>query len=123
MFIALAAFDISDDDFGTLTVSSTLKIKQAASLAAVIALILTSDGSQTAAAKLSVISSCKISTPYQIFSFKEKTNQMIHIINNCFLFVSLLPLACFSRSLFKISVASKPAFSHNCLGITSNALA
>lgn len=48
MFIALAAFDGSADDFGTLIVSSTLKIKQAASLAAVIALILTTAGSQTA---------------------------------------------------------------------------
>ncbi|CAF5129469.1 unnamed protein product, partial [Rotaria socialis] len=48
--------------------SSTLNIKQAASLAAVIALILTTAGSQTAATKLSLTSSCRMSTPNQILS-------------------------------------------------------
>jgi hypothetical protein len=72
MFIALAALDGSADDLGTLIVSSTLKIKQAASLAAVIALILTTAGSQTAAVKLSLTSSCIISTPYQRLSTEKQ---------------------------------------------------
>lgn len=33
------------------------------------------------------------------------------------------PWACFCLNLFKIFVASKPALSHNCLGITSSAFA
>ena len=51
--------------FGFLTVSSTDRIKQHASDAAVIALILTIAGSQTNASKLSEISSLLTSTPYQ----------------------------------------------------------
>ena len=51
--------------FGFLTVSSTDRIKQHASDAAVIALIFTIAGSQTNASKLSEISSLLTSTPYQ----------------------------------------------------------
>ena len=52
-------------DFGFLTVSSTERIKQQASEAAVIALTFTTAGSQTNASKLSEISSLFTSTPNQ----------------------------------------------------------
>src|SRR5690349_12768324 len=54
-------------DFGLLMVSSTERIKQAASQAAVKALILMTEGSQTQAAKLSAMCSALMSTPYQMF--------------------------------------------------------
>jgi len=47
-----------------LTVSSTERMRHAASQAAVIALILTTAGSHTHASKLSAMSSLLISTPY-----------------------------------------------------------
>uniref|UniRef100_A0A1B0BA67 Uncharacterized protein n=1 Tax=Glossina palpalis gambiensis TaxID=67801 RepID=A0A1B0BA67_9MUSC len=50
--------------FGPLMVSSTDSIMQAASAAAVKALILIMDGSQTHSRKLSEISSFVMSTPY-----------------------------------------------------------
>jgi len=50
---------------GFLTVSSTDRIRQVASEAAVRALIFMTAGSHTQAAKLSAISSFKMSTPYQ----------------------------------------------------------
>lgn len=53
-------------DSGFLMVSSTLKIMQAASVAAMIALLLIKAGSQTNFSKLLAISSDKISTPAQI---------------------------------------------------------
>lgn len=49
---------------GFLIVSSTESIRQVASDAAIIAFILTTDGSQTNASKLSAISSFRTSTPY-----------------------------------------------------------
>ena len=52
--------------FGFLIVSSTERMRQAASLAAVMALILTTAGSHTHATMLSAISSVKMSTPYQV---------------------------------------------------------
>lgn len=58
-------------DSGFLIVSSTLKIKQAASVAAVIALLFTSAGSQTHFSKLFAISSLEISTPAQISPIKQ----------------------------------------------------
>ena len=78
--------------FGLLIVSSTERIRQAASQAAVRALILTTAGSQTQLSKLSAMSSLLMSTPYQ------------H-----------LPEWCFWRSLFRMLVASNPALSHSCL--------
>lgn len=60
------ACGISFADFGLLIVSSTDKIKLAASQAAVNALIFMMDGSHTHASKLSVMCSLLISTPYQI---------------------------------------------------------
>lgn len=51
--------------FGFFTVSSTDKMRQQASDAAVIALIFTIAGSQTNASKLSEISSLPTSTPNQ----------------------------------------------------------
>ena len=58
-------------DLGFLTVSSTDRIKQQASEAAVIALIFTIAGSQTNASKLSEISSLFTSTPNQSPPKKE----------------------------------------------------
>ena len=51
---------------GFLIVSSTDRMRHAASDAAVSALILTTDGSHTQASKLSAMSSLIISTPYQV---------------------------------------------------------
>lgn len=51
--------------FGFLIVSSTDRIRQAASPAAVNALILTMAGSHTQASMLSAMSSALMSTPYQ----------------------------------------------------------
>ena len=51
--------------FGFFTVSSTDKMRQQASDAAVIAFIFTIAGSQTKASKLSEMSSLLTSTPYQ----------------------------------------------------------
>ena len=51
---------------GFLTVSSTERMRQAASEAAVSALIFTIDGSHTHSAKLSATSSDRMSTPYQV---------------------------------------------------------
>lgn len=56
----------SADDLGFLTVSSTDNIRQAASDAAVSALILITAGSQTHASKLSAMSSLLISTPNHV---------------------------------------------------------
>ena len=56
----------SPPDLGFFTVSSTDRIKQAASVAAVMALIFTMAGSQTHASKLSAMSSLFISTPYHM---------------------------------------------------------
>lgn len=77
---------------GFLIVSSTERMRQAASVAAVNALIFTIAGSQTQHRILSAISSEFISTPY-----------------HC------KPLWCFWRNLFRIFVASNPALSHSCL--------
>lgn len=78
--------------FGFLIVSSTERMRQAASVAAVNALIFTTAGSQTQHCMLSAMSSKFISTPY-----------------HC------KPLWCFWRNLFRIFVASNPALSHSCL--------
>lgn len=51
-------------DLGLLMVSSTERIMQQASQAAVNALILITDGSQTNASKLSAMCSLRMSTPY-----------------------------------------------------------
>merc|ERR1719154_91085 len=85
---------------GFFTVSSTLRSRQAASEAAVMALDLTIAGSQTQASKLSAMSSLRTSTPYQVPS-----------------------PACFCLSLFRMLVASNPALSHSWRAITSKALA
>jgi hypothetical protein len=61
------ACGMSFADFGLLMVSSTDRIKLAASHAAVNALILMIDGSQTQASKLSAMCSLLMSTPYQMF--------------------------------------------------------
>lgn len=53
-------------DFGLFMVSSTERIKHAASQAAVNALILMIDGSHTQASKLSAMCSLLMSTPYQM---------------------------------------------------------
>ena len=53
-------------DFGLRMVSSTDRMRAAASHAAVRALIFTTAGSQTQASKLSTMSSCKMSTPNQM---------------------------------------------------------
>lgn len=65
------ACGISLADFGLLMVSSTERIKHAASQAAVNALILMIDGSHTQASKLSAMCSLLISTPYQMLPKKE----------------------------------------------------
>ena len=57
---------VSADDFGFLTVSSTDKMRQAASDAAVSALIFITAGSQTHASKLSAMSSLFMSTPNHV---------------------------------------------------------
>ena len=54
----------SPPDLGFLTVSSTDKMRQAASVAAVMALVFTTAGSHTHASKLSAMSSLLMSTPY-----------------------------------------------------------
>lgn len=54
-------------DLGLLIVSSTERIRLAASQAAVKALILIIEGSQTQASKLSAMCSLLMSTPYQMF--------------------------------------------------------
>lgn len=56
----------SPPDLGFFTVSSTDRIRQAASVAAVMALIFTMAGSQTQASKLSAMSSLLMSTPYHV---------------------------------------------------------
>ena len=81
-------------------VSSTLKIKQAASTAAWMALTFTRLGSQTKASMLSRHPSLSKSTPAQMF-----------------------PLRCSTRRLLRISVASKPALSQSCRGMISRAFA
>ena len=83
-----------------LIVSSTLKIKQLASVAACIALTLTKLGSHTKASMLSLTPSLSKSTPAQT-----------------------LPLRCSTRRRLRISVASKPALSHSWRGMISRALA
>lgn len=59
---------------GFLMVSSTDRMRQAASDAAVRALILTIDGSHTQAVKLSAMSSLLMSTPYQTPPCDERRN-------------------------------------------------
>lgn len=83
-----------------LMVSSTLRIKHAASVAAWNALTLTSAGSHTNASMLLRTPSWSKSTPAQV-----------------------LPLRCSTRRRFSMSVASKPALSHSCRGMISSALA
>lgn len=58
------AWGFSDCTF--FTVSSTLNIKHAASVAAAIEFVFTITGSQTNASKLSVTDSLLISTPHQV---------------------------------------------------------
>ena len=83
-----------------LIVSSTLRIRHAASTAACIALTFTKAGSHTKASRLSLTPSLSKSTPAQIFPFR-----------------------CSTLNRVRIFVASKPAFSQSCLGIISRALA
>ena len=83
-----------------LMVSSTLKIRQLASTAAITAFTLTRLGSHTNAAMLSLTPSLSKSTPAQI-----------------------LPLRCSTRSWVRMFVASKPALSHSWRGMISRALA
>lgn len=58
---------------GFLIVSSTDRMRQAASDAAVRALIRTMDGSQTQALKLSAMSSLLMSTPYHMPPWRQNT--------------------------------------------------
>jgi hypothetical protein len=83
-----------------LIVSSTLKIKQAASVAACRALTLTRLGSHTNFSMLFAMLSVVKSTPAQT-----------------------LPFLCSTLNRLRMSVASTPALSHSCLGMTSNAFA
>jgi hypothetical protein len=87
--------------WGFRTVSSTEMIRHAASTALLIALVLIRLGSQTNASKLS-------RTPSG-----PSTSTPIHVS----------PRACLMRSLFKISVESRPALSQICRGIISSAFA
>ena len=87
--------------WGFLTVSSTETIRHAASTALLIALTLTRLGSQTNASKLS-------RTPSG-----PSTSTPIHFS----------PRECLIRSLFKMSVESRPALSQICRGIISSAFA
>lgn len=59
-------------DFGLRMVSSTERMRAAASHAPVRALIFTTAGSHTQASKLSAMSSCKISTPNHVKPEKRK---------------------------------------------------
>ena len=71
----------SPPDLGFFTVSSTDRIKQAASVAAVMALILTMAGSHTQASKLSAISSLLMSTPYHLPpKWREHKTKMTFLI-------------------------------------------
>eukprot|EP00879_Flechtneria_rotunda_P033355 GHRR01036935.1.p1 GENE.GHRR01036935.1~~GHRR01036935.1.p1 ORF type:complete len:153 (-),score=28.89 GHRR01036935.1:456-914(-) len=88
---------------GFLTVSSTERIRQAASVALCMAFSLTSAGSQTKASYVLTTPPVFTSTPKYL---PEPSGS-----------------ACFCRSLLSTSVASKPALSHSCLGMTSSALA
>ncbi len=63
---------------GFFIVSSTERIKQAASEAAVRALILMTAGSHTQASKLSEMSSFTMFTPYQVPS--ENEGMQIHLV-------------------------------------------
>ena len=83
-----------------LIVSSTLRIRQLASTAAWMALTLTRLGSQMNAFILSRTPSLSKSTPAQT-----------------------LPFRCSTRKRVRMLVASKPALSHSCRGMTSRALA
>ena len=83
-----------------LIVSSTLKIKQLASTAAMTAFTFTKLGSHTNAAMLSLTPSLSKSTPAQTF-----------------------PLRCSTRSWVSMLVASKPALSQSWRGMISRALA
>lgn len=68
-------------DLGLLMVSSTDRMRQAASQAAVNALILMTDGSQTQSSKLSAMVSLLISTPYQHWPVKrEKSILKLRIV-------------------------------------------
>ncbi len=60
-------------DRGFFTVSSTDRMRHVASEAAVIALIFTTEGSKTHAAKLSAMSSLLMSTPYQVWPYIATT--------------------------------------------------
>jgi hypothetical protein len=104
-----SAFCIAPSALGLRIVSSMERIKltrqggggggdQAASTAAEMALILTSDGSHTNFSNVSQMPSLSTSTPNH-----------------------LPPVACFCRSLFKMSVESNPQLSASCRGITSSA--
>mmetsp|Transcript_1948 Transcript_1948/g.5637 ORF Transcript_1948/g.5637 Transcript_1948/m.5637 type:complete len:205 (+) Transcript_1948:108-722(+) len=88
---------------GFFTVSSTLRMTQAASVAAARALSLTSSGSHTKSSKVSPTQAPSMSMPKRAPSPSGS--------------------ACFWRSLLSMSVASSPAFSHSCRGMTSSALA
>ena len=83
-----------------LIVSSTLRIKQLASTAAVTAFTLTKLGSHTNAAMLSLTPSLSKSTP-----------------------AHMLPLRCSTRNWVSMFVASKPALSQSWRGMISRALA
>mmetsp|Transcript_8737 Transcript_8737/g.32938 ORF Transcript_8737/g.32938 Transcript_8737/m.32938 type:complete len:204 (-) Transcript_8737:1175-1786(-) len=87
---------------GFLTVSSMLRMRHAASEAAAKELTLFGAGSHTFDWNVSVMPSTSTLTPYQrpFSSF-----------------------ACFMRRLFRTSVASNPALSASCRGMTSSALA
>mmetsp|Transcript_37367 Transcript_37367/g.116831 ORF Transcript_37367/g.116831 Transcript_37367/m.116831 type:complete len:244 (-) Transcript_37367:1164-1895(-) len=87
---------------GLRTVSSMERITQAASDAAANEFILFAAGSQTPLSKVSVMPSTSTSTPYHL---------------------PAVPLACFMRSWLSTSVASKPALSESCRGMTSRARA
>lgn len=82
-----------DDDFGFLIVSSTDRIKVAASMAPVMELRLTIAGSQTNAEKLSAMSSHVMSTPNHILPREggERELRMNSLFSNL---VHVLVLIC-----------------------------
>mmetsp|Transcript_29041 Transcript_29041/g.78210 ORF Transcript_29041/g.78210 Transcript_29041/m.78210 type:complete len:283 (+) Transcript_29041:296-1144(+) len=88
---------------GLRTVSSTLRMRQAASVALWMALYLTNEGSHTNALKVSTTPPVLTSTP----KFLPEPSKD----------------ACFCRNLLSTSVASNPALLHSWRGMTSRAFA
>lgn len=99
---------------GFLMVSSTDRIRQAASDAAVMALILTTEGSQTQASKLSAMSSLLMSTPNHCPPGKKNIHTLINFETVWFLTSSFCKVDAEDTGWSYLAMAKdEPSFWHN----------